>query len=341
MPDQLIINPFDTSGYDLATMTTAINLLPNQYGRVRQLGLFMVDPVRTRTVILEELNGVLTLLKTQVPGAPAPKMKNAKAKMRSLVVPHIPVDGVILPSDLQGVRDPGSIEPKTLEMEMTKVLRQLRGSLAITEEHLMMGAVKGIILDADGSELYDLYAEFDITAKVVDFALDSDSTDVAAKCREVIRHIEDNLLGDVMSGVHCLCDENFFDDLISHPNVEKFYLGHVQAIALTGADVDPRKAFRFGGITFEEYRGKATNSAGSTVSFIGSGNAHFFPVGTQSTFQIHYAPANYFETVNTLGVPIYAKQVMTNDGKRVDVLAESNPLPICRRPGVLVKGTLT
>jgi hypothetical protein len=341
MSDQLIINPFDTSGYDLATVTKAINLLPNQYGRVRQLGLFMPDPVRTRTVILEELNGILTLLKTQTPGAPAPKMKNAKAKMRSLVVPHIPVDGVILPSDLQGVRDPGSIEPKTLEMEMMKVLRQLRSSHAITEEHLMMGAVKGIILDADGTTLYNLYTEFDITAKVVDFALDSDATDVAAKCREVVRHIEDNLMGDVMNGVHCLCDETFFDDLIAHPNVEKFFEGHAAHLQNAGIDQDPRKAFRFGGITFEEYRGKATNFAGTTISFIAAGNAHFFPVGTQSTFQIHYAPANYFETVNTLGVPIYAKQVMSNDGKRVDVFSESNPLPLCRRPGVLVKGTLT
>jgi hypothetical protein len=341
MPDQLIINPFDTSGYDLATMTTAINLLPNQYGRVRQLGLFMVDPVRTRTVILEELNGILTLLKTQTPGAPAPKMKNAKAKMRSLVVPHIPVDGVILPSDLQGRRDPGSIEPKTLEAEMTKVLRQLRGSLAITEEHLMMGAVKGIILDADGSTLYNLYDEFDITAKTVDFNLDSDATKVVDKCREVVRHIEDNLLGDIMSGVRCLCDETFFDALIAHENVEKFYAGHVAFLQNAGVDQDPRKAFRFGGITFEEYRAKATNATGATIDFISAGDAHFFPVGTQSTFQIHYAPADYFETVNTHGMPIYAKQVMTNDGKRVDVLAESNPLPLCRRPGVLVKGTLT
>lgn len=341
MPDQLIINPFDTSGYDLATVTKAINIIPNQYGRVRQLGLFIPDPVRTRTVILEELNGVVTLLQTQTPGAPAPKMKNPKAKMRSLIIPHIPYDGVILPSQLQGVRDPGSIDPKTLEMEMMKVLRQLRASHAITEEHLMMGAVKGILYNADGTVIYNLYNEFDITAKVIDFALDSDSTDVAAKCREVRRHIEDNLLGDVMTGVRCLCDETFFDELIAHPNVEKFFEGHATFLQNAGIDQDPRQAFRFGGVTFEEYRGKATNAAGSTVPFIAAGNAHFFPVGTQSTFNIHYAPAEYFETVNTLGVPIYAKQVMSPDGKRVDVPSESNPLPLCRRPGVLVKGTLT
>jgi hypothetical protein len=339
--DQQIINPFDTSGYDLATMTQAVNLIANTYGRVRHLGLFSADPVRTRSIIVEEINGLITLLQSQPPGSPAPRKKNAKAKMRSFIVPHIPYDDIIKPSDLQGRRDPGTADPKTLEVEMTKRLTEMRANHAITEEHLMMGAVKGIILDADGSTLYNLYTEFAISPETVDFALDDSATDVAAKCRAVIRHIEDNLQGDVMTGVHCLCDETFFDDLIGHPYVEKFYLQHVTALSLAGVTTDPRKAFNFGGITFEEYRGKATDPAtGSLRPFIVAGYAHFFPVGTQSTFKIHYAPAEYMETVNTLGVPIYAKQVMQQSGKWIDILTESNPLPLCRRPGVLVTGTI-
>ncbi|MGB3212450.1 MAG: major capsid protein [Desulforhopalus sp.] len=338
---ELIINPFDDSGYDLATMTTAVNLIPNNYGRVRQLGLFSPEPVRTRTILVENVNGVLTLLQSQPPGAPAPRKKQGKGVMRSFVIPHVPYDDQIKPSDLQGRREPGTVDEKTLEVEMRKRLTEMRSSHAITEEHLMMGAVKGIILDADGSTIYNLYDEFGIAGKSVAFALDVDTTEVTDKCREVVRHIEDNLFGDVMMGVRCLCDETFFDALITHPNVEKFYLSHAKAVELAGGGADPRKGFSFGGIVFEEYRGKATDPAdGNMRSFISAGYAHFFPVGTQSTFKLHHAPAEYMETVGTYGMPIYAKQVMQPSGKWVDILTESNPLPLCRRPGALVTGTL-
>jgi hypothetical protein len=288
------------------------------------------------------VNGVITLLQSQPVGAPGVRKKHGKSKTRSFVIPHIPYDDVIRPSDIQGRRDAGSVDAKVLEVEMTRRLTEMRSSHAITEEHLMIGSVKGIILDADGTPITNLYTEFGITPKTIDFDLAVDTVDVASKCREVIRHIEDNLLGDVMSGVHCLCDETFFDALISHPNVEKFYLNHVTALQLAGSGVDPRKGFNFGGITFEEYRGKATDpSTGNIRAFITAGYAHFFPVGTQSIFKLHHAPADYMETVNTMGLPIYAKQVMAASGKYIDILTESNPLPLCRKPGVLVTGTLT
>jgi len=337
----VIINPFDESGFDLATMTTAINLLPNQYGRVRQLGLFSPEPVMTRDVVFDESQGIITLLNSQPVGSPAPRKKNAKAKIRSFRVPHIPYDDVILPSDLQGMRQPGTLGAKTPESEMMKRLTEMRASHAITEEHLLCGAIKGVILDADGSVIYNLFTEFGVSQKVVDFALDVDTTDVSAKCREVLRHVEDNLMGEVANGVRCLCDDTFFDDLIGHPNVEKFWLGHAKAVELSGSGADPRKGFSFGGITFEEYRGKATDpSTGNSRPFIGAGTAQFFPMGTMSTFKEYFAPADYIGLVNTLGMPMYAKQVLAATGKKIDILTESNPLPMCRRPGVLVKGTI-
>ncbi len=338
----LIINPFDATGYDLATMTKAVNLIPNNYGRVRSMGLFVVDPVRTRTVLVEEVNGLLTLLQTQPTGAPAPRAKHPKAKMRSFVIPHIPYEDRILPEDIQGVRQSGTAyEAEVLSRVMTNRLTQMKSSHAITEEHLMCGSVKGKILDADGSVIYDLFTEFGITPKTVTFALATDTTDVAAKCREVVRHIEDNLMGDVMTGVHCLCGENFFDELISHPNVEKFYVNHAKAIELAGGGKDPRKGFSFGGITFEEYRGQATDPADGTMRrFIGVDDAHFFPVGTMNSFKIHYAPANHMETVNTFGKPVYAWQTMDQKGRFIDINTESNPLPLCRRPALLVKGII-
>lgn len=339
MPE--IINPFDENGYDVATMTQAINILPNRYGRIRELNLFSLDPVRTRTIIFEEINGLLTLLQSQPTGAPAPKKKHGKAKMRSFVIPRIPYDDVILPGDIQGLRQPGTVDLKTLEIVMMGRLEEMRAAHAVTEEHLMAGAIKGIILDADGAVLHNLYTEFGVAQKSITFALSNTSTDVNAKCRAVVRHMEDNLLGDVMSGVRCLCGQDFFDALIGHPKVEQFFVNYKEGLERISSGADPRKGFPFGGITFEEYRGKAPDpTTGSMRQFIADEGAHFFPEGTQTTFKLHHAPADWMETVNSFGQPIYAKQILHAKGTHVDVMTESKPLPLCRRPGVLVTGII-
>ena len=67
----------------------------------------------------------------------------------------------------------------------------MRNKHAITLEHLRMGALKGVILDADGSTLVNLYDEFEIQPKEVSCALGTATTDVKKKCLEVLRHIED------------------------------------------------------------------------------------------------------------------------------------------------------
>lgn len=335
-----VINPFDDAGFDLVSMTKGIEVIPNMYGRINQLGLFRNEGVTQRTVIFDESNGVLNLLNTQPWGSPGAVNKRGGKKTRSFAIPHIPLDDKIFPGEFQGVRAFDSPDmTENLNSTMNKVLTQMRNKHAITLEYLRMGAVKGIILDADGSTLYNLFTEFGISQKVIDFGLDADTTDVAGKCRSVLREIEDNLKGEVMSGVHCLCDSTFFDELISHPNVEKFWEGHVAFLQNAGVDTDPRKGFRFSGITFEEYRGTADDASGNARAFIAAGEAHFFPIGTMNTFVNYFAPADYLETVNTVGRELYAKQVMDPAGRWVDIYTQSNPLPLCRRPGLLVKAT--
>jgi hypothetical protein len=55
------------------------------------------------------------------------------------------------------------------------------------------------------------------------------------------------------------------------------------------------------------------------------------------TFKTIYAPADFLETVNTIGIPLYAKQEMRQYNRGLDLHMQSNPLPMCFRPGVLVK----
>ena len=47
------------------------------------------------------------------------------------------------------------------------------------------------------------------------------------------------------------------------------------------------------------------------------------------------------ETANTLGQPLYAKQEPRKFERGTDLHTQSNPLPMCHRPGVLIKLTVS
>ncbi len=53
-------NPFDAGGYSLAEMTQAINILPNLYTRLGQIGLFRFEGVTQRSIVIEQREGVLS-----------------------------------------------------------------------------------------------------------------------------------------------------------------------------------------------------------------------------------------------------------------------------------------
>lgn len=330
-----MLNPFETDAFNMVSLTKAINILPNNYGRLREMNLFPGKGVRTRSIIIEEMNGVLNLLPTLPPGSPGTVGKHGKRTVRSFTIPHIPHDDSILPEAYQGIRTFGQEnELVAVSQIINDRLQVMRNKHAITLEYLRMGALKGKILDSDTTEIYNLYTEFGITQKTIDFVLGTDATDVPKKCRDVVRHIEDNLKGEVMSGVRCLVDASFFDKLILHPEVQKAYINYAKAAEILGTDI--RKKFTFNGVTFEEYRGTATDPEGTARPFITADYGIAFPEGTMNSFETIYAPADFMETANTMGLELYAKQESRKFERGIDLHTQSNPLPMCYRPGVLV-----
>ena len=332
-----MLNPFANDAFQMTALTAALNKLPNNFGKLEQMNLMPPEGVRTRTILIEEMNGVLNLLPTMPVGAPATLGTQAKRKVRSFVIPHIPHEDVVLPEEVQGLRAFGSEnDVEALSSLLARKLQNMRNKHEITLEFLRVGALKGVILDADGSVLYDLFSEFGVSPRVVNFQLTTSSTEILSKVLETKRHIEDNLRGEFMTGIYCLCSQGFFDALTTHTKVKEAYSRWQQGQLLF---TDNRTNFTFGGITFEEYRGQATDIAGNLRKFIADDEAHFFPLGTASTFRTYFAPADFNETANTIGLPLYAKQAPRKFDRGTDIHTQSNPLPICLRPEILVKAT--
>jgi hypothetical protein len=341
MPSQLVMNPFSADGYSLVAMTEAMIRLPyNIYARTMELGLFTEESISTTAVMVEEQGGTLNLLPTIQRGAPHLVNRTSKRKVRTFGVPQVVLDDVVLPSEVSGVRAFGSAnETSTIAMKIAQKLQEMKNKHDITKEWMRMGALKGILLDGDGTTvLYNFYTEFNITPVVQNFQFSNPDLDVVGAVLNVKRQIEDNLHGEVMTGIRAFCSPEFFGALTAHPKSQepfKYFL----TTQPNGADY--RRGWDLAGVVFEEYRGTATDLTGSAHPFIASSEAQFFPVGTVSTFKLYNAPADYNETVNTMGLPYYAKQEERKFGEGWDLTTQSNPFPICKRPELLVRGTMS
>lgn len=339
------LDVFKNSAFSTRELSEAINVIPNMYGRIGELGLFADRSIRTPQFQIENKNGVLVLIQSSERGGPLPGAAAGKREMRDFRTRRFGQERRITAEDVDGVRAFGAeSELKQVQEEVNERLVEMRGSIDITREYLRAGALRGVVLDADGTQIVDLFSEFGVVQKVVDFDLGTVATDHAAKAREVKRHIETNLKGDVMTGIHALCSPGFFDKLLNvvdFKDAYKFYQSLAEPLRN-----DSRKGVTWQGITWEEYlgAGDVPQEDGTTVSenFIPAGDARFFPVGTMQSFRTFNAPADYMETVNTPGQAVYAK--IAPDPKwnqYVDVQAQTNTLPVCMRPALLVRGHST
>lgn len=331
-------NVFDRPEFSMAALTEAINRLPNKYGRVTQLGLFADKGVATTSIQVEEKAGELNMLPTVPRQAPAPQNSSSKRKLRSFAIPTVKLEDSVLPADAQNVRAFGSDNAMLgIQTIVTDKLQEMRDKFDQTVEYMRVNSLRGILKDGAGNTLYNYYTEFGITPPSLGFALTTATTEVTTKCLTAKRHIERNLKGESMSHIHALVGENFYDALTTHALVKdafKYFQNNNQTL-----DGDYRSLFRFAGIYFEEYSGTVTLADGSTEKIIGDDECLIFPVGTSKTFQTIYAPGNFIETVNTIGLPMYVKQERRKFDQGIDVYAETNPLPIVYRPELVISAT--
>ncbi|WP_430318691.1 major capsid protein [Pseudomonas nitroreducens] len=325
------INIFEDEAFGVGALTAAINETPEVPGRLAALGLFEEEGSTTITQQIEKDGDALHLVPAADRGAPGLVVQGSKRVLIPFNNVHLPQTFSIMADEIQGIRAFGEqTELQAVQDVVNRRLEKMRRALDATHEHQRMGAVLGTILDADGSTvLLDLYDRFGISPQVVQMELGTATTKVRLKAGEALDAQEDALGNIPSSGSRALCGKNFWNALITHKSVEETYLNTQQAAQLRG---DAREEFEFGGIIWERYRGKVGGR-----SFIPDDEARLVPLGVPELFLSIFAPANYMETVNTLGLPYYAKQEAMPFNKGIAGEAQSNPLHICTRPRAVIK----
>jgi len=330
MPE--LADVFNSNIFGLVSLTKAINKLPHTPTMIGDMGIFREEGITTTTVLIEENNGQIALIPETRRGAPGTVVKPEKRTARSISVGHIATEDHLDADDVLGVRAFGSeSQEEVLATKINNRLQAMRKYIDVTREYRRVRALHGQILDADGSTvLVNLFTEFGVSEVTVDFPFSSSTTDVRAKCMAVLRAIDDAVGNTaVVQSVEAICGANWFDALTGHESVKEAFRNWSTNVTLRS---DLRKGFPFAGINFSEYRATVSGNA-----FVHADQARFFVKG--DLYAEYLAPADYTETVNTVGLPIYAKSELTKFNKGVDMEAQSNPLPLCFMPASLIKGT--
>jgi len=335
-----ILDVFSSDAFSFVTLTDSINKLPFVPGRLGALGLFTEAPVPTTSIALEEQAGILTLVNPTPRGGPGETRPKPLRRARVLKVPHYQLDDNVLAEEVQNVREFGpQMQPRSVETYLSGRMEMFTAQLDVTTEFQRVGAIKGLIVDRDGNTIYDLFSEFGVTAVTpINFALSNANTAVRKKCSQLVRTMSQTLGGVAFTSVYGLCGDTFWDDLIDHAEVRDTYR-YQEGVRLREGVVF--STLKYGGITFENYRGwigGGTEAGDTIIPFIDPNEAHFFPLGTPNLFKTFFAPADYIETVNTLGLPRYAKAIPSDNNKSVRLEMQTNPLSLCLRPRALVKG---
>jgi hypothetical protein len=333
----------DAQGYSIAALTDAINKPKFVPGRVGALGLFAEQGVASTTVIVEEIDGVLVLVSPSPRGGPGQSVTKTRGTTRSIVIPHFQIDDGVMAEEVQGIRAFGTEDSTdAVETIIAQRLMTHRSSMEVTKEYARVGAIKGVITYADNSTL-DIFSFFGVSqVSEIDFDLDA-ATPAAGvlrkACAGVIRTIATELGGLPFTGVYALCGDTFFDQLLAHTEVRNTFLNNPMASQLRTSYISGGQTygtFDFGGITWENYRGYV-----GATGFIDTLKCHIFPTGVPNLFRTYNAPADYIETVNTLGQPMYAKQFPMPNDKGVMLEVQMNTLQLCTRPRALLKGKNT
>lgn len=336
-----LLDIFDTDAFSLHNLTMAVDKLPYEPGRIGRLNLFSPKPITTQIAIIEEQYGKLSILPTMPRGSDNQNTQSGRTrKVRAFPVPHVPNWDSVLAADLEGKRAFGSeTQLEIFSQVVNDRLEMMKKNHELTHEYHRVGALHGIVLDADGTtEVVDWFTEFGIsqTVNYINF-YDAGSYDQATpvismkkKAQMIKRQIQDALGNTPFRGIRAFCGDAFFDDLVNHATVRKAYEQYQNnefARTLQGDE----GGFEFGGIVWENYRGSIDG-----IDFFDDDEAIVFPEGAD-IFQEVIAPADFIETVNTRGQKIYAKQERMKYDKGVELHTQSNVLYMATRPAALIK----
>lgn len=341
-------------------LSDAVNIIPNNWGLLQQLGIFENHFSDQKTVFIPRTVYDQALIPDRNWDERNSASRGPTRSYLTAAIPHFPLDDYITPQDLDGKAAFSDIYQgvglESLEATRARKMVQIRQAHSLTLEAaraqlITTGSVyapSGTLTQSYGSTI-NWYNEFGVTRTELAFTLSDETTNPLTFVEPALAGIQDGLQsGEIVNDFVVLASPTFFNALVTHPYVidaYKYYqqtqgqqvvTGRLTADAL-GLDARYR-TFRFGGMLFVEYRGNYTDrNTGTTTAFIPAGDAYAFPVTATNMFKTYFAPPNRFDTINQMAKESYFFEYMGLKQDKIEIETESNFMNAVMRPKALVR----
>ncbi|AUQ89395.1 MULTISPECIES: major capsid protein [Phaeobacter] len=331
---------FNDPQFSVIALTAGLNDQPFVPGQIGGLRIFEEDGVNVTTIEVEEENGVLDLIEPTPRGGPGVTVGDTERNKIPFNMDHFEINDFVSADEVQGVRQLGSNDAmETIQSRIDSKQQRHARAMDNTLEHYRVGAIKGLVVSKSGKVLHNLYDRFGIAVPAaVPLGIGAGDVDDLGEILDGVMHsVEDDL--DMAYGhLHVMTGRTFHSKMWMQKVVRETFLNTDKAEVLRRGV--PNK-FEFGDFVFERYKtGRRAKEANANAAYIGDTEARLFPVGVPEMYLTRFGPADYEETVNTIGLPRYARQYAMANGKGRHLDAQMNVINLCTRPAALRRLTL-
>lgn len=322
-------------------LVTIADQVPYRPSFLQSLNLTTFKSLTTTEVkVWQKEHGALNLVQTTERGGPIEQDMPEGSKLYTLPTFRVAKGATIRSHELQDVFAFGSNNVRErIGAKLAERFMGLEEDITLTEEHMLMGMIQGLILDADGSVLMDCYDQFD-TVVPANFTMDWANWDIG-QARVFFNQLTRELTRE-MSGLGgagrwvALCGDAAYDAMISSPAIKELYATHAGARELESIG-QPYESTPFARIQWYNYRG----TDDMTTIKIPDNEVRLFPVGVNGLFLDCRAPGESIDDLNRAGKRRHPIQITDKDRKFwIKNELYTYPSYLCTRPGVLRKGTL-
>lgn len=330
-------------------ITPAINVIPNQYFLMDQLGLFNEVYLSLKHALVPVYTDNINVLEDYNWGEKSQTLKPEDKQYMQIRVPHFPASYEITPQDVEGIAAWDQVyagnDLETVDAIRQRKLAKARRAHAWVREIARMRLITtGDVYAPRGTVTQNFYQEFGVQRTQIQADLVA-STTPDAIINNVVAGLQDNLQsGEIVNRFIALCSPSYFQALINNAYITDILKAQLaggtrnllldrdagQGLNGVGNQGVLYRSFEFQGVTFYEVRPQAN------YTFIPEGTAFFLPLGVEDLFTTYYATANKFASVNTRAQASYAWEFRDVKDEKIELETETNLLNFVARPQEIV-----
>lgn len=354
-----IRNPINLHA-NIDLLPTIQNIVP-AYGLFTDAGIFREISVKTNQAIYEiedQENARMTKLTSRTE-RDAVKVSRGKSKFVTAGGRTIKLTGGVHVEDLQNRLNKFDIDQdETLQEALAEETANVYNSFSQSFEYMLLTATQGKMRNPlDGSVAIDMHTITGTAQATATIDASPTSTTLLSGLNALRNQISQlNGYNGTVNEIELWVASDVFNVLVNHPEFITLYQWAFQGRGQEAVN-NPYlngslnryiqgkygwyQEFRWENFVFRTYPQTFNAQNGNTLTAVANGKGWTVVRGVTNGYEVLYAPAPYFSTLNSLGQKIYARTTGIVDDTKLDFTIESHLLPMLKRPELAVDVTFT